>query len=131
MKQPRNQHSHGTPLIATFSLQHPAPPPRPTPVSSASCLVTHFKVGPPCWANGLACPALDGLDPAREARVLVSEVSGLVLSGSPITVGVVDDVFSLVQLALDDRYIIATQQWQALCQEVVVRGGAVQWLQQR
>ncbi|CAM9661336.1 unnamed protein product, partial [Laminaria digitata] len=60
-------------------------------------------VGPPCWATGLACPAFDGLDPAKEARALLLEASESVLRGSPITVGVVDDVFSLVQLALDDR----------------------------
>lgn len=38
----------------------------------------------------------------------MSEVSESFLRGSPIAVGVVDDVFSLVQLALDDRYLVCS-----------------------
>ena len=69
-------------------------------------MIWFVEVGPPCWATGLACPSLDGLDPVREARTLVSEVLESVQRGSPIGVGVVDYVFSLVQLALDDRYAV-------------------------
>lgn len=62
-----------------------------------------MQPGRPCWADGLRCPDLDGLDPVEEARKLQVNVSEAVGRGA-ITVGVVDDVFALVQLALDDRY---------------------------
>ncbi|CAM9884361.1 unnamed protein product [Pylaiella littoralis] len=67
------------------------------------------KVGPPCWADGLACPSLDGLDAAvQQARELVSRSAASVAQaggrGGAVSTELVDQVFALVQLALDDRH---------------------------
>lgn len=75
-------------------------------------------MGAPSWADGLACPFLsaDELDPAQQARDLVSRsAASLARAGgarggvSPLVVGVVDvdQVFALVQLALDERCVRA------------------------
>eukprot|EP00752_Nemacystus_decipiens_P009138 g8162.t1 len=67
------------------------------------------QVGAPIWEDGLACPfiAVDGLAPARQARELVSRfAASLACAGGPrglVSPGLVDQVFALVQLALDDR----------------------------
>ncbi|CAB1100640.1 unnamed protein product [Ectocarpus sp. CCAP 1310/34] len=57
--------------------------------------------------DGLACPSLRGLDPAKLARDLVSRSAASVASagvkGGGISVATVDEVFALIQLGLDDR----------------------------
>ncbi|CAM9644484.1 unnamed protein product, partial [Ectocarpus sp. 12 AP-2014] len=65
------------------------------------------KIQAPCWADGLACPSLQGLDPAKLAGDLVSRSAAFVASaggkGGGVSVATVDEVFALVQLGLDDR----------------------------
>ncbi|CAM9669000.1 unnamed protein product, partial [Scytosiphon promiscuus] len=67
------------------------------------------KAVPPSWADGLVCPPLAGQDPARHARELVARAASSVAraggkgKGGVVSVGVVDHVFVLVRLALEDR----------------------------
>lgn len=74
-------------------------------------------MGPPCWADGLAYPSLGGLDAAaaaQQARELVSRSAASLAAhqqaggtGGVLSAELVDQVFALVQLALDDRWVRA------------------------
>lgn len=73
------------------------------------------QAGPPCWESGLSCPTLQaGVDPTEAAQAAVATVTEAVCArdGLPSTdtVGLVDSVFTLVQLALDDRCKERTKQ---------------------
>lgn len=79
--------------------------------------------GPPCWDSGLPFPTLsDEADPVQEAHAAVTKVTeavcghrgGLPRNGGA-AVAVVDEVFTLVQLALDSRRVFtgATEEREA------------------
>lgn len=97
------------------------PPPAIWRFSRIDFVGNHFFVikipqaGPPCWESGLSCPTLQaGVDPGQAARAAVTAVTEAVCArdGLPSTgtVEVVDGVFTLVQLALDDRRKEGTKQ---------------------
>lgn len=79
------------------------------------------KIQAPCWADGLACPSLRGLDPAKLARDLVSRSAASVASaggkGGGVSVATVDEVFALVQLGLDDRCVLE-RKTDAMCRRL-------------
>lgn len=64
----------------------------------------YSKVGSPSWADGIACPSLCGLDPIGEAETLLAKAERCMRKGALISTASVNEVFSLIQLAVDDRY---------------------------
>lgn len=68
-----------------------------------------WQVGPPDWATGISFPFADGLDHSAEAAAAVSSVSEALSGRGHPSARTVDDIFTLVQLALDGRCVEDTR----------------------